>query len=116
MQADEIGLLLKQEQGQFLAFLSAFEYRRGAGLTIDRRRSATLAYALTWRPRSGVAKAPGKIIHSLGEDDPGRQIHGNSKPLAVKACLTGGDVRNAISALAASTCLLFELMPDTYTE
>ena len=31
MQAEEIGLLLKQEHGQFLEFLSAFEYRRGAG-------------------------------------------------------------------------------------
>ena len=31
MQAEEIGLLLKQERGQFLEFLSAYEYRRGAG-------------------------------------------------------------------------------------
>ena len=28
MQAEEIGLLLKQDRGQFLEFLSAFEYRR----------------------------------------------------------------------------------------
>ena len=31
MQAEEIGLLLKQERGQFLEFLSAYEYRRGTG-------------------------------------------------------------------------------------
>ena len=29
MQAEEIGLLLKQERGQFLEFISAHEYRRG---------------------------------------------------------------------------------------
>jgi ATP-dependent DNA helicase RecG len=32
MQAEEIGLLLKQDHGQFLEFLSAYEYRRGSGL------------------------------------------------------------------------------------
>ena len=42
--------------------------------------------------------------------------HRASKPLAVKACLTAGEVRNAISALAASACLLPELTPATYTE
>lgn len=30
MQGDELGLLLRQERGQFLEFLSAFEYRKGA--------------------------------------------------------------------------------------
>ena len=29
MHAEEIGILLKQERGQFLEFLSAYEYRRG---------------------------------------------------------------------------------------
>src|SRR4051812_18217198 len=37
--------------------------------------------------------------------------HRGSNPLAVKACLTAGDVRYSISALAASTCLLPALMP-----
>ncbi len=31
MQGDEIGLLLRQERGQFLEFVSANEYRKGAG-------------------------------------------------------------------------------------
>ena len=42
--------------------------------------------------------------------------HRGSNPLAVKACLTAGDVRYAISALAASTCLLPALIPATYKE
>jgi hypothetical protein len=42
--------------------------------------------------------------------------HRDSNPLAVKACLTAGDVRYAISALAASTCLLLALIPATYKE
>ena len=43
-------------------------------------------------------------------------VYRGSNPLAVKACLTVGDVRNAISALAASTCLLSALIPATYKE
>ncbi len=42
--------------------------------------------------------------------------HRGSNPLAVKACLTAGDVRYAINALAASTCLLAALIPATYKE
>jgi hypothetical protein len=42
--------------------------------------------------------------------------HGVSNPFAFKACLTAGEVKNAISAFAASTCLLAELIPATYTE
>jgi hypothetical protein len=42
--------------------------------------------------------------------------HRGSNPFAVKSCLTAGDVRNAISALAASTCLLPALIPATYKE
>ena len=40
MQAEEIGLLLKQERGQFLEFISAFEYRRGGG---QKKREEDLA-------------------------------------------------------------------------
>ena len=39
MQAEEIGLLLKQERGQFLEFFSAYEYRRGAGQKNPKRTS-----------------------------------------------------------------------------
>ena len=45
-----------------------------------------------------------------------RAGHRASKPLSVKACLIAGEVRNAISAFAASTCLLPELIPATYIE
>jgi hypothetical protein len=41
---------------------------------------------------------------------------GVSKPLAVRACLTEGEVRNAIKSFAASTCVLPALIPATYTE
>src|ERR1700694_5203706 len=37
--------------------------------------------------------------------------HHGSKPWAVKACLAAGEVRNAISAFAASGCWLPELIP-----
>jgi hypothetical protein len=43
-------------------------------------------------------------------------VYRGSNPLAAKACLTVGDVRNAIRALAASTCLLSALIPATYNE
>ncbi len=58
MQADEIGLLLKQEQGQFLAFLSAFEYRRGAG---QKKREEELARDIA-RLLSGMANADGGTL------------------------------------------------------
>jgi len=58
MQAEEIGLLLKQEQGQFLAFLSAFEYRRGAG---QKKRDEELARDIA-RLLSGMANADGGIL------------------------------------------------------
>ena len=53
------------------------------------------------------------LRHGAVEITPG---HGVSKPPAVKACLTVGEVRNAISAFAASDCLLPELIPATYIE
>ena len=40
MQAEEIGLLLKQERGQFLEFISAYEYRRVQG---QKKREEDLA-------------------------------------------------------------------------
>ena len=58
MQAEEIGLLLKQEQGQFLAFLSAFEYRRGAG---QKKRDEELARDIA-RLLSGMANADGGTL------------------------------------------------------
>lgn len=58
MQAEEIGLLLKQERGQFLDFISAFEYRRGAG---QRKREEDLAREIV-RILSGMANADGGTI------------------------------------------------------
>ena len=45
-----------------------------------------------------------------------RSSHRGSKPAAIQACLTAGEVRNAISALAASGCVLSELIPAKYKE
>ena len=52
----------------------------------------------------------------LGGPSWARAGHRASKPLAAKACLTAGEIKNAINAFAASTCLLPELIPATYTE
>ena len=46
----------------------------------------------------------------------GPSNHRGSKPAAIQAGLTAGEVRNAISALAASGCVLSELIPATYKE
>jgi ATP-dependent DNA helicase RecG len=58
MQAEEIGLLLKQERGQFLEFISAFEYRRGAA---QKKREEELAREIV-RVLSGMANADGGMI------------------------------------------------------
>jgi ATP-dependent DNA helicase RecG len=58
MQAEEIGLLLKQERGQFLEFISAYEYRRGAG---QKKRDEDLAREIT-RVLSGMANADGGTV------------------------------------------------------
>jgi len=58
MQADEIGLLLKQERGQFLEFISAFEYRRSSG---QKKREEELARELV-RVLSGMANADGGTV------------------------------------------------------
>jgi ATP-dependent DNA helicase RecG len=58
MQAEEIGLLLKQERGQFLDFISAYEYRRSAG---QRKREEDLAREIT-RVLSGMANADGGTL------------------------------------------------------
>jgi len=55
MQAEEIGLLLKQEHGQFLEFLSAYEYRRGSG---QKKREEELARDIA-RILSAMANADG---------------------------------------------------------
>jgi ATP-dependent DNA helicase RecG len=58
MQAEEIGLLLKQERGQFLDFVSAFEYRRGAA---QKKREEELAREIV-RVLSGMANADGGTV------------------------------------------------------
>lgn len=58
MKAEDIGLLLKQERGQFLEFISAFEYRRSAG---QKKREEDLAREIV-RALSGMANADGGTV------------------------------------------------------
>jgi ATP-dependent DNA helicase RecG len=58
MPAEEIGLLLKQERGQFLEFLSAFEYRRGGA---QRKKEEDLGREIA-RVLSGMANADGGTL------------------------------------------------------
>jgi ATP-dependent DNA helicase RecG len=58
MQAEEIGLLLKQERGQFLEFISAYEYRRAAG---QKKREEDLAREVV-RALSAMANADGGTV------------------------------------------------------
>jgi ATP-dependent DNA helicase RecG len=58
MQAEEIGLLLKQNRGQFLEFVSAYEYRRAAG---QKKREEELAREVV-RVLSGMANADGGTV------------------------------------------------------
>jgi len=58
MQAEEIGLLLKQDRGQFLEFVSAYEYRRASG---QKKREEELAREVV-RVLSGMANADGGTV------------------------------------------------------
>ena len=57
MQAEEIGLLLKQERGQFLEFISAHEYRRGGHKKSEEDLAREIARVL-----SGMANADGGAV------------------------------------------------------
>jgi ATP-dependent DNA helicase RecG len=70
MHAEEIGLLLKQERGQFLEFLSAYEYRRGG---TQKKKEEELARE-TVRLLSGMANADGGTL-LLGVE-PDRSVTG----------------------------------------
>jgi ATP-dependent DNA helicase RecG len=70
MHAEEIGLLLKQERGQFLEFLSAYEYRRGG---TQKKKEEDLARE-TVRLLSGMANADGGTL-LLGVE-PDRSVTG----------------------------------------
>lgn len=58
MQGEEIGLLLKQERGQFLEFISAYEYRRAG---IQKKREEELAREIV-RILSAMANADGGTV------------------------------------------------------
>jgi ATP-dependent DNA helicase RecG len=58
MHGEEIGRLLKQEQGQFLDFISAYEYRRGNS---QKKREEDLAREIV-RIISGMANADGGAV------------------------------------------------------
>jgi ATP-dependent DNA helicase RecG len=70
MHAEEIGLLLKQERGQFLEFLSAYEYRRGG---TQKKRDEELAREIV-RVLSGMANADGGTL--LVGVEPDRSVTG----------------------------------------
>ncbi|MBI2087303.1 MAG: putative DNA binding domain-containing protein [Deltaproteobacteria bacterium] len=58
MQADELGLLLRKERGQFLEFLSAYEYKKGGG---QQKRSEELTREIA-RLLVGMANADGGTL------------------------------------------------------
>ena len=58
MQADEIGHLLTQDRGQFLEFISAYEYRRSPG---QKKREEDLSREIV-RVLSGMANADGGAV------------------------------------------------------
>ncbi len=58
MPADEIGPLLKQERGQFLEFISAFDHRRGPA---QKKREEDLAREIV-RALSALANADGGTV------------------------------------------------------
>src|SRR5215467_2633730 len=58
MHADEIGLLLQQERGQFLEFVSAYEARRSG---TQKKREEELAREIV-RVLSGMANADGGTV------------------------------------------------------
>jgi len=58
MQGEEVGIFLKRQRGQFLEFLSAYDYRRGAG---RKKRSEDLAREAV-RILSGMANADGGTL------------------------------------------------------
>ncbi|MBI4488948.1 MAG: putative DNA binding domain-containing protein [Deltaproteobacteria bacterium] len=58
MQREEIGLLLRQERGQFLEFASAYEYKKGG---TQKKRSEELARELA-RLLAGMANADGGTL------------------------------------------------------
>src|SRR6516162_7706574 len=70
MQAEEIGLLLKQDRGQFLEFISAHEYRRASG---QKKRDEDLAREIV-RVLSGMANADGGTV--LVGVEPDRSVTG----------------------------------------
>jgi len=70
MHAEEIGLLLKQERGQFLEFVSAYEYRRGG---TQKKRDEELAREIV-RVLSGMANADGGTV--LVGVEPDRSVTG----------------------------------------
>jgi ATP-dependent DNA helicase RecG len=58
MDGEEIGLLLRQERGQFLEFISAYEYKKGQA---QKKRDQDLARDIV-RMLAGMANADGGII------------------------------------------------------
>ncbi|MET0501211.1 MAG: ATP-binding protein [Candidatus Binatia bacterium] len=81
MRAEEIGLLLKQERGQFLEFVSAYDYRRGG---TQKKRSEALAREIV-RIVSGMANADGGTL--LVGVEPDRSVTGTPHEHEELRCL-----------------------------
>ncbi|MBI2358238.1 MAG: putative DNA binding domain-containing protein [Deltaproteobacteria bacterium] len=82
MQADEIGLLLRRERGQFLEFLSAYEYKKGGA---QQKRAEELAREIA-RLLVGMANADGGTL--LVGVEPDRTVTGIPYPAEEAQVLT----------------------------
>jgi ATP-dependent DNA helicase RecG len=65
MQGEELGLLLRQERGQFLEFVSAFEYKKGGS---KKKSPEDLAREIS-RLLAGMANADGGVLLAGVEQD-----------------------------------------------
>jgi ATP-dependent DNA helicase RecG len=76
MHGEEIGALLKQERGQFLEFLSAFEYRRGTSLK---------------KPEQDLARQIARIVSAMANADGGTLMVGVEPDKSVTGVAHGSE-------------------------
>jgi len=78
MQGDDLGLLLRQERGQFLDFVSAHDYRKRGS---QKKRSEDLAREIG-RLLAGMANADGGTL-LVGVEPDKRRVIGNSHAVII---------------------------------
>jgi ATP-dependent DNA helicase RecG len=84
MHGEEIGALLKQERGQFLEFLSGFEYRRG------------ISYK---KPEQDLAKQIARIVSAMANADGGTLVVGVEPDKSVTGIAhNGAEIQSLIQA------------------